>query len=115
MTTITTLNINSSSIKYLAASDDIITHWGILPSKDILKNGVIQQPLTTGKQIKALFASESLPDDRVICSINGLPFSYRVLTLPKLNAADLDEAISRAARLSRETSTSVNLTPFVLR
>ena len=98
MTTITTLNINNSSIRYLAASSDMITHWGIMPSKDILKNGIIQQPATTGIHIRSLFESECLPDEKVICSINGLPFSYRILTLPKLNVADEDEAILRAAR-----------------
>lgn len=98
MTTITTLNISTGSIRYLAARGDVITHWGTLPSKDILKNGVIQQPVTAGIQLKALFASERLPDDRVICSINGLPFSYRILALPKLDATAQDEAILRAAR-----------------
>ena len=98
MTTTTTLNIHNSSIRYLATSDDMITHWGTMSSKDILKNGIIQQPVTTGIRIKSLFESECLPDERVICSINGLPFSYRILTLPRLDAEAEDEAILRAAR-----------------
>jgi type IV pilus assembly protein PilM len=98
MTTITTLNITTGSIRYLSARDGIITHWGTLPAGDITGNGLIRRPEAAGAQIKSLFVSERLPDDKVICSINGLPFSYRILTLPRMEAAVRDEAISRAAR-----------------
>ena len=72
--------------------------WGTVPLAGAVKNGLILEPATTGEQLKSLFASGKLPRERVICSLNGLPFSYRFFNLPEMDAPSLDEAISRMAK-----------------
>jgi Tfp pilus assembly PilM family ATPase/Tfp pilus assembly protein PilN len=95
---LTTLNISSNAVKYLVARGTSVVDWGKLPLPDIMHNGIIRHPRTTGDQIKSLFASKKLPRDRVICSFNGLPFSYRLIALPKMAQPALNEAVTRAAR-----------------
>jgi Tfp pilus assembly protein PilN len=51
-----------------------------------------------GEQLKPLFSSGKLPGERVICSINGLPFSYRFFTLPRMEPPALHEALARMAK-----------------
>jgi Tfp pilus assembly PilM family ATPase/Tfp pilus assembly protein PilN len=93
----TTLNISSNAIKYVTTGGDTVKH-GSVSSEGLINNGLILQPDAIAEQIKSIFASNSLPKDRVICSINGLPFSYRVLTLPKMEPKAFDEALLRAIR-----------------
>ena len=98
MTRLTTLNIGSNTIKYMVFRDAVAVAWGTVPLDGAVRNGLIIEPAATGQQLKDLFASAKIPDDRVICSINGLPFSYRFFTLPKMDAPSVDEAISRMAK-----------------
>jgi Tfp pilus assembly PilM family ATPase len=95
---ITALNIGSNAIKYLATNGDGVAEHGSMPPTGLIKNGLILQPDIIADQIKSLFASHALPRHRVICSINGLPFSYRLFALPKMEPAAFHEAIIRAAR-----------------
>jgi Tfp pilus assembly PilM family ATPase/Tfp pilus assembly protein PilN len=95
---ITTLNIGSTSIRYVAFQNGSAVAWGAEPLAGAVKNGFILEPATTGQQIKALFATGKLPRDKVIFSLNGLPFSYRFFTLPEMNPASLPEAIMRMAK-----------------
>jgi Tfp pilus assembly PilM family ATPase/Tfp pilus assembly protein PilN len=94
---LTTLNISSQAVKYLVARGTSIVNWGSLPLADILHNGVIRNPSLAGERIKSLFASRELPRDRVVCSLNGLPFAYRLVPLPRIERSSLDEAAMRVA------------------
>jgi hypothetical protein len=95
---ITTLNISAHSIKALSLRGSAISrHETPLQPGDV-KNGLILQPETVGRVIKSLFRSAKLPTGRVICSINGLPFSYRLLTVPGLERPELNEAVIRIAK-----------------
>ncbi len=94
---ITTLNISSNEIKYVVAGGSKIK-YGSVSSEGLINNGLILQPDTIAKQIDAMFKSNSLPRESVICSINGLPFTYRLFTLPKMDAKAFDEAILRTIR-----------------
>jgi Tfp pilus assembly PilM family ATPase/Tfp pilus assembly protein PilN len=98
MMRLTTLHIGSNSIKYMVFRDAVAVAWGTVPLTGVVKNGLIQDPAAAGQQLKSLFASGKIPGDRVICSINGLPFSYRFFTLPKMDALSVDEAITRMAK-----------------
>jgi Tfp pilus assembly PilM family ATPase/Tfp pilus assembly protein PilN len=95
---VTTLNIGSNTIKYMVFHDASAVAWGTLPLAGVVKNGLIQEPETVGGQLKSLFASGKFPREKVICSLNGLPFSYRLFTLPRMDAASVNEAVSRLAK-----------------
>ena len=95
---ITTLNISSNVIKYIAANGNGKVKHGSISPEGLINNGLILQPDTIASQIKSLFSSNALPKDRVICSINGLPFSYRLFTLPKMEPAAFSEAVVRVIR-----------------
>ncbi len=95
---ITTLNISSNVIKYVATNGNGKVKHGSISPEGLINNGLILQPDTIASQIKALFSSNALPKDRVICSINGLPFSYRLFTLPKMEPAAFNEAVARVIR-----------------
>jgi type IV pilus assembly protein PilM len=95
---LTSLNISSKDVKYLVARGTSIIDWGSLPLPDALRNGVIRHPETAGARIKELFAAKKLPRDKVVCSLNGLPFTYRFAPLPKMSRPALNEAVMRVAR-----------------
>ncbi len=95
---VTTLNIGLNTIRYMVFRDTSAVAWGTLPLTGTVKNGLIQEPETAGGQLKSLFTSGKLPREKVICSINGLPFSYRFFTLPGMDAPSVNEAVARLAR-----------------
>ena len=95
---ITTLNISSNVIKYIATNGNGKVKHGSISPEGLINNGLILQPDAIASQIKSLFASNALPKGKVICSINGLPFSYRLFTLPKMEPAAFSEAVIRVIR-----------------
>jgi Tfp pilus assembly PilM family ATPase/Tfp pilus assembly protein PilN len=94
----TTLNISSNAIKYVVAGGSGAVKHGSVSSEGLINNGLILQPDAIAKQLKSIFTSNALPRERVICTINGLPFSYRLVTLPKMEARAFEEAIIRTIR-----------------
>jgi Tfp pilus assembly PilM family ATPase/Tfp pilus assembly protein PilN len=95
---ITTLNISSNIIKYVATNGNGKVKHGSISPEGLINNGLILQPDAIARQIRAMFADNALSRDKVICSINGLPFSYRLFTLPKMEPAAFNEAILRVIR-----------------
>lgn len=95
---ITTLNISSNVIKYVATNGNGKVKHGSVSPDGLINNGLILQPDAIASQIKSLFSNNALSRDRVICSINGLPFSYRLFTLPKMDSTAFNEAILRVIR-----------------
>jgi Tfp pilus assembly protein PilN len=95
---LTTLNISSNAVRYLVARSGSIVDWGKVPLPGVMQNGMITHPETAGARVKSLFASRKLPRERVVLSFNGLPFSYRLISLPKMAQPALSEAVTRAAR-----------------
>lgn len=98
MMRLTTLHIGSKTIKYMAFRDASAVAWGAEPLAGAVKNGFILEPAVTGQQLKSLFASGKLPRDKIVYSLNGLPFSYRIFTLPEMDSSSLNEAITRMAK-----------------
>jgi Tfp pilus assembly protein PilN len=98
MIKVTTLNIGLNAVKYMVFRDASAIEWGTLPLAGAVKNCVILEPAALGEQLKPLFDSGKLSRDRVICSINGLPFSYRFFTLPKMETSAQNEALARMAK-----------------
>ncbi len=97
MIKITTLNIGLNTVKYMVFRDASAVSWGTLPLEGAVKNGVILEPAALGEKLRPLFSSGKLPRDRVIFSLNGLPFSYRFFTLPAMEPSALPEALARMA------------------
>jgi Tfp pilus assembly PilM family ATPase/Tfp pilus assembly protein PilN len=95
---LTTLNLSSNLIRYVAVGSNGALKYGSVAPEGLINNGLILQPDVIASQLKSLFAANSLPRERVICSINGLPFSYRLLTLPKMETEAFNEAVVRAIR-----------------
>jgi Tfp pilus assembly PilM family ATPase/Tfp pilus assembly protein PilN len=95
---ITTLNISSSAIKCLVLKGKSVTRYGSVTPEGAIKNGSILQPEIIARQLKSLFAAHRIPRSKVICSINGLPFSYRLFTLPRMAPEAFNEALMRVAR-----------------
>jgi len=94
-----TLNISTTSIRLLSVKGRRARKWGsIRLESGLVKDGLILQPKAVGEAINALFESTKVPKKRVIISINGLTFTYRILSLPRMKPALLQEAIERAAR-----------------
>ncbi|MCR4393507.1 MAG: pilus assembly protein PilM, partial [Dehalococcoidales bacterium] len=93
------LDITNSDIRVLEVKGDKITRWSTTPiPEDSIKDGIIVEPHTLSVIIDNIFKTLNLNKNRVICSITGLPFIYRVISMPHSTRAVTDEAVERAAR-----------------
>jgi len=96
--TYVTLNISSTSVRLLSVRGRRVRKWGSLPlPPGLVKDGLILRPKVVGAMISSLFKSTKVPKQRVITSLTGLSFIYRVLSLPRMKPASQPEAIQRAA------------------
>ena len=94
-----TLNITARSVRLLSVKGKQVEKWGSAPlAPGLIKDGFILQPKAVGATISALFKSTQAPKQRVITSLTGLSFTYRILSLPRTKPALLEEAIQRSAR-----------------
>jgi Tfp pilus assembly PilM family ATPase/Tfp pilus assembly protein PilN len=94
----TTLNLSSNLIRYAAIGSSGALKYGSVAPEGLINNGLILQPDVIAGQLKSLFTANALSRERVICSINGLPFSYRLITMPKMPPDAFNEAVIRAIR-----------------
>jgi Tfp pilus assembly protein PilN/Tfp pilus assembly PilM family ATPase len=94
----TTIDIGARTLKYVAFQNASAVAWNTEPLAGAVKNGLILEPEKIGQQIKALFSSAKLPREKVIYSLNGLPFSYRFFTLPEMDQSSISEALTRMTR-----------------
>lgn len=94
-----TLNISATSIRLLQVKGRQVKKWGSIPlAPGLVRDGLILQPKAVGAAIDDLFKSTKVPKKQVITSVTGLSFTYRILSLPRMKSASLEEAIQRAAR-----------------
>jgi len=94
-----TLNINTTSIRLLSVKGRLIDKWDSLPlAPGLIRDGLILKPNVVGAVINALFESTGVSRERVITCMTGLPFTYRILRLPQMKPASLNEAIQRGAK-----------------
>ncbi len=95
----TTLNITATSVRLLSVKGKQVERWGSISlAPGLVKDGFILQPKAVGAIISTLFKSTKIPKQKVITSLTGLSFTYRILSLPKTKSALLEEAIQRSAR-----------------
>jgi len=94
-----TLNISATSIRLLSVEGKHVQKWGDATlASGLVSDGLILQPKAVGETIDALFKSTKVPKKRVITSLTGLSFTHRILSLPRMKPALLEEAILRGAK-----------------
>jgi Tfp pilus assembly PilM family ATPase len=94
-----TLNISNLNIKLVAASGKTIEKWETLSlPAGLVKDGNILDVKAVAEKIDSLFDRLHLPRKRVLVTLSGISFTYRLLTLPSLKPALLKEAVTRAAQ-----------------
>jgi type IV pilus assembly protein PilM len=94
-----TLNITATSIRLLSVKGKQVEKWGSAPlAPGLVKDGFILQPKAVGAIIDALFKSTKVPKQKVITTLTGLSFTYRILSLPKTKSSLMEEAVQRSAR-----------------
>ena len=103
--TYVTLNISASSVKLLSVKGREVERWESMPlSPGLVRDGLILQPKVVGAVINALFEAAGVSKERVITSLTGLPFTYRILSLPRMKPAAQHEAVQRAAQREMQLS-----------
>jgi hypothetical protein len=96
---VTTLSIEASGVRALTLNGRRVERWGRLPlAAGVVKDGLIVQPKAVGQAIDALFRSLGEPKSRVIVSLNGVHSAPRLLTLPRVKGALLEEAMRQQAK-----------------
>ncbi|MFC1914609.1 pilus assembly protein PilM [Chloroflexota bacterium] len=103
--TYVTLNISTSSVRLLSVKGREVEKWESMPlSPGLVRDGFILQPKVVGTVINALFEAAGVSKERVITSVTGLPFTYRILSLPRMKSAAQHEAVQRAAQREMQLS-----------
>ena len=93
------MDITGSEVRVMSVRRKKVRKCGSEPLREgLVKSGIIIEPQTVGLVIDNLFKSLQLPRDRVICTITGLPFIYRVINMPDSGGVIDKEALERAAR-----------------
>jgi hypothetical protein len=97
--TYVSLEISNSNIKILSLKGRQVKKWGSIALKaGLVRDGLITEPQSVAEAITELFKSNNVHKEGVAVSLAGLSFTYRVLSLPRMKPALLEEAIMRAAR-----------------
>ena len=97
--TYVTLNINAGDIRAFSMKGGRVKEWGSTPlAAGLVRDGLILQPSAVAEAIHLLFETMKIPKKRVIVSVTGLSFTYRILSLPEVAPELMDEAIQRAAK-----------------
>ena len=95
----TTLVVESTDTRYLVTQGGQVVRWGSVPLPDgLIEEGRVTDPAELGRHLDQVFTEFKLDRRRAITSLSGLRSIPRLLTLPKLQASLMEEAISREAR-----------------
>lgn len=95
----TTVVVESTDIRYLTTRGGKVDRWGSTPLPEgLIEDGGVTDPPALGRVLDALFGEQNLDRKRAITSLSGMRSIPRLLTLPKLQASLMEEAISREAR-----------------
>jgi type IV pilus assembly protein PilM len=93
------INISNQNIKITSGSAASIEKWCTLPVADgLIKDGLILEPETIGRQVKEYFEKELLQRKNITVSLSGASYVFRRIKLPHLPANRLREAVERATQ-----------------
>ena len=97
--TVTTLNIEASSIRLLSVKGKQVQRWESKPlPPGLVRDTLIADPEAVASVIDDLFSSTGTSKNGVVVSLTGLRSVSRIVALPKLRRARMKEAIRWAAR-----------------
>lgn len=96
---VVTLVFETEELRFLAAEGDRVTKWGRVPlPTGLVSEGLITSAVEMGEILDDLFEEQGMERERVITSISALRSVPRMITMPRLQASVLREAISREAK-----------------
>jgi type IV pilus assembly protein PilM len=96
---IVTLYIDDNSIRLLVTHGEEIMKWAELPLEPgQVKNAVVIKETEVAAKIKQLFEVQNVKTRKVNVGVSGLYCPSRLITLPPLPKAMLDEAVKREAK-----------------
>lgn len=96
---ITTLNIEASSARVLNIRGRRVRRWGEVPlAHGAVRDAIVVDPAGVGSAIDGLFRSSRISKSGVLVSLTGFRSVTRIVTLPKLPATLMKEAIRWTAR-----------------
>jgi len=99
MRDVTTLVIETTDVRFLTPRGGGVEKWRSLALPEALvMDGLITNAVEMGRILDELFSAEGLDRRRVITSLSGLRAIPRLMTLPKLQASVMQDAISREAK-----------------
>ncbi len=94
-----TLAIEPTDVRLLTLRNGKVDRWlSVDLPPGLVVEGLITNAVEMGKILDALFTAHNLPRKQVITSLSAMRSIPRLLTLPKLQASLMEEAISREAR-----------------
>jgi hypothetical protein len=94
---LTTLSIGTQEIKLVAVKGKKVKCWTSRTLESgIVRDGRVQDPQRLGEIIAQLFKTQKLPRNRVVATLSGLPYTYRIIDFPLLKEDQVGEAILRA-------------------
>ncbi|MFO7917747.1 MAG: pilus assembly protein PilM [Anaerolineae bacterium] len=96
---VVTLSFETEELRFLAAEGDRVTKWGRVPlPTGLVSEGLITSAVEMGEILDDLFEEQGLDRGRVITSVSALRSVPRMITMPRLQASVLQEAMSREAK-----------------
>jgi len=94
---LTTLSISNQEIKLAAIKGKKVKCWTSRTLESgIVRDGRVLDPQQLGETIAQLFKAQKLPRNRVVVSLSGMPYTYRIIDFPLLKETQVAEAILRA-------------------
>lgn len=96
---VVTFSIEGSSLRLLVANGSTVTTWAEKRVElGLVREGLVVDPAVVGAAIDELFTEHDVPRNSVITALTGLRAIPRILTLPKIKAGLLEDAVKREAR-----------------
>ncbi|MFP3895318.1 MAG: type IV pilus biogenesis protein PilM [Anaerolineales bacterium] len=96
---VVTLAFETEELRFLAAEGARVINWGrVSLPRGLVSEGLITSAVEMGEILDDLFKEQGLGRRRVITGVSALRSVPRMITMPRLQASVLQEAISREAK-----------------
>lgn len=93
---VTTLHIEDSSVRLLAARGGQVTQWGTEPLEPgLVQEGMVADPRAVGERIEALLAAHHISKRDLVAGLSGHRSVPRILDLPRMESRLLKEVVPR--------------------
>lgn len=95
---VTTLNVESGSVKGLVLNNKTVQWWGSIPLEPgVVRDGTVLEQKALAEAVQSLFQGHKGKRDKVVVSLTGLHFTFRILNIPKTKPSELVPNVRRAA------------------